>query len=644
MKKNMTDESFQGDGVSAGFHRNARMTEEMTEAATKAMVEQTSREGSGVYAGTQGGVLGDGKGFERTAQFQQLFQGSSQDTVRTPLLYVDPLWDTVLLLFPEDNLKEVNKRLRHYYKFQPYVGSIVDIHSTFPLSDFELNVESDELKEYYNYIKEKLDLLQMAVWMLRDKYLLGESIWYGTWDKHNYEWSEWNQYPPEYIDVRRTYASNAAAYFLLPDPELQKIIASNDPVDQELVRLMPARFVDAVGRGKPYLLDSERVIHFSNRTAKYTLRGLSLVKRVLKDLLFEDKIRYLQYTFVDRHMFPIKIFKLGSEAKGWIPSQKHFQRFKQLLVQAANDPDFNIIYHFGIQVDYVGTKDKIENLIPWFEWVGKRIMTGMFANEALLGGEAPSYAGQTVNLKMLFHRYVTEREAIEWIFKYKIFLPIAREQQFVRRTDAELAHKIRIKSKTVPASKYYLPQFIWRKLNLLNNTTEQEMLIRMRNDGRIPMEVINDIFGLQAKSLTEQFKKEEATYFDPEWQELKKQVLADEDNKEVRERYLRGEKLKDILDDLAVKAQVKEELEEESKEKANKPPDEPELLGGGGPAAGGPVGAPTGELPGPGEGEPEVELPGERPGGEVPSAQGPTALGEEAENLPTAPGAEGPAV
>jgi len=617
-------DEFDGMGFSAPFHRSAAQ-EELLESASDALKEMAKADGTGTRTGS--GQLGTSQGFKRQADFQQLFQSSSQDTIRTPLLYVDPLWDTVLLLFPEDNLKEVNKRLRHYYKFQPYVGSVIDIHSTFPLSDFELQVEDPSVKTYFNYVKEKLDMLQMAQWMLRDKYLLGESIWYGVWDKTNFEWQEWNQYPPEYIDIKRTYVSNSAAYFLLPDPEIQKIVGSNDPVDRAIVALMPKQFVESMGHGKPHMLDANRVIHFANRTSKYTLRGLSLVKRVLKDLLFEDKLRYLQYTFVDRHMFPIKIFKLGSEAKGWIPSKKHFDKFKQLLVSAANDPDYNIIYHFGIQVDYVGTKDKIENLIPWFDWVGKRIMIGLFSNEALLGGEAPSYAGQTVNLKMLFHRYITDRAAIEKIFKYKIFLPIAREQKLYKPTPAEVAHKVKVLSKgVVPDDRYFLPNFIWQKLNLLNNTTEQEMLIRMRNDGRIPQEVINDVFGFSAKTVTKQFETEEATYLDKDWQELKKKYLENEDNKELRDRFLRGDKIKDILQDLATKEKMQEGADKEKPIKRPKPLSD--LTPAGEP--GGPMG--VGELPPPPGGGPEPGKPGGAPGvGEAP---------EESEKLPVAPGGE----
>ena len=57
---------------------------------------------------------------------------------RTPLLYLDPLFDQILIMFPQDNLRELYRRLRHYYKYDPYVRTIIDYHTETPISDFEL--------------------------------------------------------------------------------------------------------------------------------------------------------------------------------------------------------------------------------------------------------------------------------------------------------------------------------------------------------------------------------------------------------------------------------------------------------------------------------------------------------------------------
>ena len=53
----------------------------------------------------------------------------------------------------------------------------------------------------------------------------------------------------------------------------------------------------------------------------------------------------------------ITIWKLGSESKGWIPSKKHFDNFKEQLVKALIDVecgrDGHIVFHFGVKTEQV---------------------------------------------------------------------------------------------------------------------------------------------------------------------------------------------------------------------------------------------------------------------------------------------------
>ena len=204
------------------------------------------------------------------------------------------------------------------------------------------------------------------------------------------------------MDIFRTYVTPTAFFLLKPDPDLSKKINSASEMDQAQVRLMPETYKESLKDGKPYLLGSDKkVIYLARQTTKYRHRGVSILSRCLKDLLYKDKLRLLQLTFVDRHMHPIKIFKLGSESRGWIPNKKHFNRLQQLLVQASNDPDFNILYHFGLTVDYVGTKDKIANLIPEFEWVERQVMAALFVNDEIIHGGVPSAVRDTVNRRTL---------------------------------------------------------------------------------------------------------------------------------------------------------------------------------------------------------------------------------------------------
>jgi len=502
--------------------------------------------------------------FQREAQFMFGFDRAQPGaTMRTPLMYVDPRFDPVLLIFPKgyrrEDLKAVNERLRHFYEYHPLVGNIIDLHAEFPLSDFELQCEDSKIQQFYNDFKERTGLLSFMKMLMTDYWLLGECFGYGNWDDSQKEWESFNQYPPEAIEVKQTYVlPEMALYYLYPDTDqgLSDIMSSSDPADQKIVEFMQLKypgFVQSVKEKKGFLLDSSRVIHFARKPTKYAPRGVSIVKRAVSDLLLEVKLRLLEFTFADRHMYPIKLWKLGSETLGWIPSNKHLEKFQSLLAQATNDPDFNIIYHFGVTPDFVGTKDKIANLDPYFEKIWKRVMVALFSSENLVHGETSSYASGAVSLKLLMNRYMIIRAELEKIIKRKIFLPLAVKRGF-KRADGT----------------WILPDYIWQKVNLMSNTSMQQFVMSLREKKDIPFGLVCDIFGWDKRILEKQLKEEEGTIFDPDFKRARDTMLS---KPEVQLDILKGKKLEDIM-------KILEKLEEKEEPVKEKAPEEkqPELF------------------------------------------------------------------
>ena len=543
--------------------------------------------------------------FNKTASQQMSFSSNMPQMSRVPLMYVDPLFDPILMLFPVGDRAALNERLRHYYHHHPYVGNIIDLHAEFPLSDFSLETGDPSITKYYNGFKNRIGLLDLMVNMLKDYWLLGECFRYGNWDQANAEWSSFVPLIPESVDVHSIRLSNANLFFLEPDDEIREKAKSNDPVDRAIIENTDPDYVAAARRGNKFRLDNKRLLYMF-RKGPGDQRGTSIMRRVLKDLVYEDKLRLLQYTFIDRHMFPIKIFKLGSEKLGWIPSEKHFQHFQNLLTQAANDPDFNILYHWGLKVDYVGTKDKIANLQPHFDFVEKRILAGLFANDNLVHGEAGNYASSATSAKILMNKYLTIRAQLERLIKYKVFLPIAKERGFVKRTQNELDNNIRFEKDD---SQYILPKYVWEKLNLLANTTQQQMIIKLYQNGDIPFKYVSDLFGWDSEDINQALKSEKGTMLDPHYREERRNLESENSTD-----YLDGKDLDEMIEE------KKKELREKEREEEKQPDDEmgldkkkddsfkdikPDI----GPATGPSTGENDFETPEPqGDGEPEGEI------------------------------------
>ena len=496
--------------------------------------------------------------------------GGAPGVQRAPLMYVDPMFDPILFLFPKDRIDEINKRLRHYYETDPIVGGAIDMHVAFPLSDFYLECEDPENQKYWNDWKDRVGLLETMRCLVHDYWLLGEGVVLPVWDPYNFEFSHFNQYPPENVDIASTYVTPKKFFMLKPDPKLVEKVNSANEADKAMLQMMDTEYVKSLQEGRPFFLGSDdKVMYLARLTTKYRSRGISLLSRALKDLLYKDKLRLLQLTFVDRHMFPLKIFKVGSESRGWIPSKSHFERLQAMLAQAANDPDFSLIWHFGLQVDYVGTKDKIMNLVPEFEWVEKQVMAAMFVNDEIIHGGIPSAVRDTVNMRTLMARYMDVREKIERMMVTHVFLPMARARGFYRKTALEQAktdsrimkvagQDLRIEGTNVPGgdmfriansrsgnldlSAYDIPRPIWKKVNLVNNAAEQQLLMNLEGDGKVPLEMVLDMMGLDPKVVARKLKEQESTPFDPLYRQIRDELGKLEG---VREQILGGSKVEE---------------------------------------------------------------------------------------------------
>lgn len=494
-------------------------------------------------------------------------EGTLSDTVRTPIQFIDTAYfDPILFFIQHRDRKELNFRLRYYYEFHPLVHNAIDLHSQFPLSDFALVCGDSHIQQWYNDYKDDIELLNLLMDILHDYWLLGEAFNYGHWDAADKCWKYFTMYPPEKITMKSTYVTPYPLLFLEVDNELKKVVQSTNDIDREITRMMDPRVAAAIQNGNKILLPNWQTSHFCKKVSRYDLRGTSIVKSVLKDLLYEDKLRLLQFTFADRHMFPLKIFKLGNPQTGWIPGRKHFEALRDLLISAANDPDFNIIFHHGLEVEYIGTKDKIAPLTPEFEFVENRILTGLFTNKAITRGESVTYANANVSVRVLMHRYLVIRDQLELMMRNKIFAPIAKARGYYKSDTAGSSGLAQVNI----SGKYKvldLPKVKWQKLNLLDDTQQKNFLMQLRNKLQVPMKLMCEVFDLEYEDTKRHLRDEEGTVFDPAYDKARQAKASDEF---VAEQILQGKK----GDELKLTKAPKEEEEKEATPPAIPPAEE----------------------------------------------------------------------
>ncbi len=470
---------------------------------------------------------GQGQGLRLFGQEGLNTAGLDFNTQRVPLLYLDPLFDPILIVFPQDNIRELNRRLRHYYKYDPHIRTIIDLHTETPISDFSLRCSAcPEAEEYFNDFKNRVNLLDFVLNLCRDYWLLGEAFGYGNWNDMNNEFDGFVQFPPEEIEVHSAYVSTRRIYVLRPNKEIAKLAKSKNPADQKLVDIIgltSPMYAQALQENKPFVLDPNRLIVLQRSMAGYSNRGISPVMSVVKDLIYQDYLHLFRTSFVQRHSFPLKLFKIGSVEKGFIPPPSFYTDFRRLLSQATADPDFNIITHPFVNVEYVTGHDKILPLIPYYDHVKSRIFAGLFVSDAIISGEKTPFAAGITFMKGLMNRYLTFRNNLTNELNRKIFMNLSRQRDFYMPTTADVNHKIIIRRE----DRLVVPEIYWERANLLSHQAIQQMIITLREKGEIPMQIVAEMFGWKMKDLEYMWEKEESTASDTVYRELRKKVITD---------------------------------------------------------------------------------------------------------------------
>lgn len=449
--------------------------------------------------------------FAKKASFtKEAMWGAGSDTMRLPLTYVDPLFDPVLVLFPKENIRELNRRLRHYYNYHPIVGTVIDTHVEFSLCDFELSTSDPTIEKHYNELKESLSLHELLMQVARDYFLLGEGYLYGDWDDIDQTWKSFVQFPPENIEVSKVYVGPVVLYALKPDEELKRVLTSPKRMDKAIASRLPEDLRAAILKGEPYLLNNDNLMVLARKPASYIARGSSLLTRVLKYLLLEEKLLLLLFTYIDTSTFPIKLVKVGDAGKGILPSRKSIEEVRTLLMQAMSDPNFTIVTHPYVNIEFASPVGKFENPIGLLDFVYKRILVGLMASDEFLKGTVSPYASATVSARLIMMRYLAFRIRVENLVRHKIFKPVALARGYLDKNNDPI-----------------LPTFKWKQRNLLSEQAERELLLRLRDKGEIPFKLICEVFNLDYEKLKKDYQDEFSTVFDPVYREAIREKSKD---------------------------------------------------------------------------------------------------------------------
>jgi hypothetical protein len=432
----------------------------------------------------------------------------------------NPLLNLINFSLPFDR-RTLNQWIRYYQRFHPYVNNCIDLHATFPISDWKhTGITDKKILDIYEEQKERADILEWCFDASKEYELIGEAFSFWNWDDEFGIFDSHVPLNPDLLEVQTLNwgSTSKAVYVYDPPTELKALVHTRDEYATELLESLDPVVLESIMAGKKIPLNEFNVVSLLRKASPYESRGTSVILSIIKDLMYEDKLREAQYAIADQQITPVQIWKLGDPASGYMPTESDLHDFRTLLQAGAHDPLFTLVSHAAVNLELVGYTGKLLPVIPEFEFVHKRILVGLFTSDAMITGGSSTYSNAVVGMKALQGRYQTKRDMIVKAIKRKIYTPLAEAHEFFETTPAELNHRIRTRKKLI------LPGIEWNfKLDLTDQTQRIQYIIQLADKLRIPMKTVCECLDLPYDHVKGALKDEEGTVFDGVYQDVRKE-------------------------------------------------------------------------------------------------------------------------
>jgi hypothetical protein len=417
---------------------------------------------------------------------------ASSQVVRMAPRPFSPFYEESNLMLPRDR-REINAWARHYYATDPTVGNAIDLHSTYPLSAFGVKCEDPYITKFFNQMLDDINFSTLIFDIGKEYNIIGEVFPYGELNPSTGMWEKVIVQNPDYMEVRSNNLANPMMS-LIPDEELKRLATSSNPDDIALREQMSQEMLAYVYSGRNIPLKDFNISHISRKNSPYDVRGTSMLTRIYKDLMLRDKFRESLFAIADNHVNPLKVFKVGTADGTYRPTEDDLQAFRDMLAQATYDPNFTLVTHPGLEIQYVGSSGAILPLEGYLDRIQENILTGLYISKTFTSSEGPTYASSSVALEILQQRYVSFRTLLEKWLELKIFKPISKLHGFYKVVGGR--------------EELIIPKVNWDKINLKNSSEYQNMIKDLVRDHSVSKRTLHKALDLNYEEEMERIKKE----------------------------------------------------------------------------------------------------------------------------------------
>lgn len=402
--------------------------------------------------------------------------------------------------------REIYQWCRFFYENEPRVAAAIDFYARFPLSTgFDLECDDRRVRNYYESLCDRLDILRWFRLMNHEVHLLGDcfpflevdcphcngSGWVGT-QACEHEGGQFKRIVilnPDFVEVFTNPMSPENAITLIPDDELKDLVRKGGPGAEKL----SAEVRNMVMGGQPIPLDNLSVSHLKYGESGYRRYGVSMIRRLFPILSYKTKLMTAQWIVAERMILPIKIVKVGTEERPASPQD--IANVQQQLTSTSNDPNLVIVTHHAFDLNWVGAGSQVLQLGQEWENINDEILAGLGVNKALLNAEGPVYSAAAIGAEVMIQRLDSWRKELASWAEHNIFIPIAKMRGFVRENEWG-------------ENEYIIPKIRWNALNLRDVNQERQNILTLFDKGLISRRRVLEEYDIDADTEAEQIRYE----------------------------------------------------------------------------------------------------------------------------------------
>ena len=461
---------------------------------------------------------------KRTAMWNQYQSGgiSAMNVKMGNPTFYHPLFQAVNMMLPRDR-RERNEWCRHFYRTEPIIATAIDMHTEYPISDFNNQCADPAIKQFYDYMAfDQLDIINLLMNIGHEYWKIGDVFPFGQLNEDTGMWEKFVILNPDYINIQASVFAEDAIIELIPDDQITTIVNAGPNSEYgDLYKQLPPEVIRSIKMNRNIRLDNRLVSHIAHKASDYEIWGTPLMMRCFKTLIYKDKLRGAQDALANRHIFPIRLAKIGTPGEPY-PTQADLDSFRDNLMLAEGDPASFIVYHYGVQLDYVGSTGHILPLNTEFDFIQKELMNGLGIDEAMLNGNSPTYATAQVGADAMGMRYMSYRYRLESFIRNKIYRLIAEIQGFYKPKNGEIATKYMAaaEKRRVLASggmDLIVPTIRWSRQDLTSNQSAVQILNNLQGKKLVSVHTMHNIIGLDPDVEKKWLEQERNTVLDPDF-------------------------------------------------------------------------------------------------------------------------------